>query len=109
MCISKKITTLKEPLDIDLQLMATELDTSAKDLKYLSDNLMEDPLTMDSFSRICKELQNEGSEVTNFNDNTVLYEYEDEAVVYHESLGTRYVIFDVSVSHKMELKMRNTN
>ena len=27
---SKRITELKEPLDIDLQLLATEMDTSAK-------------------------------------------------------------------------------
>ena len=34
MPISKKITDLKEPLEIDLQLMATELDTSVKNMKF---------------------------------------------------------------------------
>lgn len=108
MRISKSLVSLKEPLDIDLQLMAAELDTSAKDLKYLSDSSMEDALSVDSFNRMCDEIK-AGGEVTSFNDYTVLYEYLDEAVVYHETLGIKFVIFDASVSRKMENRIKNLN
>lgn len=48
MPISQKLNKLSEPLDIDYQLMASELDTSIKDMKYLSKDMMQDAISTDA-------------------------------------------------------------
>ena len=58
MPISKKITDLKEPLEIDLQLMAIELDTSVKNMKFLSKTILEDAIMLDDFDNICYDIEN---------------------------------------------------
>lgn len=106
MPVSKKIKELKEPLEIDLQLMASELDTSVKNMKYLSRDIMNDATSIDVFDALVEDIERgEGSEITTFDDNTVLYEYLDEAVVVHNVLGIRYIIFDSVITHKIENKL----
>lgn len=106
MPISKKITTLKEPLEIDLQLMAAELDTSVKNMKFISKIILEDVIMLDAFDKLCYDIENgEGSEVTSFDDNTVLFEYLDEAIVVHTILGLKYILFDSLVTSKIESRM----
>ena len=99
MPISKKIKELKEPLEVDLQLMASELDTSVKNMKYLSKDMMSDAASIDAFDTLVEDIERgEGIEVTTFDDNTILYEYLDEAVVVHNVLGIRYILFDSMVT-----------
>ena len=106
MPISKKIKCLKEPLDIDLQLMATELDTSANNLKYLSVEQMTDANSLDAFNKLVEDItRGDGIEITSFDDNTVLYEYLDEAIVMHEVFGVKYILFDSMVTQKIENKL----
>ena len=106
MPISKKIKELKEPLEVDLQLMASELDTSVKNMKYLSKDMMSDATSIDAFDALVEDIERgEGSEVTTFDDNTILYEYLDEAVVVHNVLGIRYILFDSMVTQKLENKL----
>lgn len=106
MPISKKIKELKEPLEVDLQLMASELDTSVKNMKYLSKDMMSDTTSIDAFDALVEDIERgEGCEVTTFDDNTILYEYLDEAVVVHNVLGVRYVLFDSMVTQKIENKL----
>ena len=112
MPISKKIKELKEPLEVDLQLMASELDTSVKNMKYLSKDMMSDATSIDAFDAfdafdaLVEDIERgEGSEVTTFDDNTILYEYLDEVVVVHNVLGVRYVLFDSMVTQKIENKL----
>jgi hypothetical protein len=108
MPISKKITTLKEPLEIDLQLMAAELDTSVKNMKFISKTILEDAIMLDAFDKLCYDIENgEGSEVTSFDDNTVLFEYLDEAIVVHTILGLKYILFDSLVTSKIESRMNS--
>lgn len=108
MSISKKITTLKEPLEIDLQLMAAELDTSVKNMKFISKIILEDAIMLDAFDKLCYDIENgEGSEVTSFDDNTVLFEYLDEAIVVHTILGLKYILFDSLVTSKIESRMNS--
>lgn len=108
MSISKKITDLKEPLEIDLQLMATELDTSVKNMKFLSKTILEDAIMLDAFDKLCYDIENiEGSEVTSFDDNTILFEYLDEAVIVHEILGLKYILFDGLITVKIESRMNS--
>lgn len=106
MLISKKIKELKEPLEVDLQLMASELDTSVKNMKYLSKDMMSDAASVDAFDALVEDIERgEGIEVTTFDDNTILYEYLDEAVVVHNVLGIRYILFDSMVTQKLENKL----
>ena len=106
MPISKKIKELKEPLEVDLQLMASELDTSVKNMKFLSKDMMSDAASIDAFDTLVEDIERgEGIEVTTFDDNTILYEYLDEAVVVHNVLGVRYVLFDSMVTQKLENKL----
>lgn len=107
MSISLKVTSLKEPLDIDLQLMASELDTSVKNMKYLSNEIMDDALLSESFNKLCANIEVSENEVTSFNDNTTLYEYLDESVVVHNVLGLKYVIFDSMITNKIESKLNS--
>lgn len=106
MPISKKIKELKEPLEVDLQLMASELDTSVKNMKYLSKDLMTDATSIDAFDALVEDIERgEGIEITTFDDNTVLYEYLDEAIVIHNVLGIRYILFDSMTTQKVENKL----
>ena len=106
MPISKKIKELKEPLEVDLQLMASELDTSVKNMKFLSKDMMSDAASIDAFDTLVEDIERgEGIEVTTFDDNTILYEYLDEAVVVHNVLGVRYVLFDSMLTQKIENKL----
>lgn len=106
MPISKKIKDIKESLDVDLQLMASELDTSVNNMKYLSRDMMSDATSIDAFDALVEDIEHgEGNEVTTFNDNTILFEYLDEAVVVHTVLGVKYVIFDSLFTQKMENKL----
>lgn len=106
MPISKKIKELKEPLEVDLQLMVSELDTSVKNMKYLSKDLMTDATSIDAFDALVEDIERgEGIEITTFDDNTVLYEYLDEAIVIHNVLGVRYILFDSMITQKVENKL----
>lgn len=105
MSISQKLNKLNEPLDIDYQLMASELDTSIKRMKYLSIELMDDILIL-SFNSLVNDIENvEGIEITSFDDNTVLYEYLDEAVVVYTNLGKKIILFDSMITQKLENKL----
>lgn len=106
MPISKKIKELKEPLEVDLQLMASELDTSVKNMKYLSKDIMTDAISIEAFDSLVEDIERgEGIEVTTFDDNTILYEYLDEAIVIHNVLGVRYILFDSMVTQKVESRL----
>lgn len=110
MPISKKIEDLKEPLDIDLQLIATEIDTSVKSMKYLCAEQMTDANILDAFNKLVTDItQINGVEVTSFDDNTIMYEYLDEAIVVHSVLGVIYILFDGMITQKLENKLTAIN
>ena len=106
MPISKKLRDIKEPLDIDIQLMATEMDTSVNRLKYIVKNLLIYLFEIECFEHLINDIEkNEGLEVTSFNDNTILYEYLDEAIVIHTMLADKFVLFDSMLTSKVENRM----
>lgn len=108
MPISQKLNKLSEPLDIDYQLMASELDTSIKDMKYLSKDMIQDAISLDAFDALINDIENiEGVEITSFDDNTVLYEYLDEAIVVHTNLSNKVILFDFTLTQKIENRMNS--
>ena len=75
-------------------------------MKYLSKDMMSDAASIDAFDTLVEDIERgEGIEVTTFDDNTILYEYLDEAVVVHNVLGIRYILFDSMVTQKLENKL----
>ena len=105
---SKRITELKEPLDIDLQLLATEMDTSAKRIKFISNSILEDSISLDRFNFLIEDIERgEGVEITSFSDNAIMYEYLDEAIVVYTLLSEKFVLFDSLVTVKIESKMNS--
>ena len=109
MPISKKLRDLKEPLDINFQLMASELDTSVKNMKFISRSIITDAIMIDKVEQLITDIEQNGVEVTSFNDNTVLYEYLGEAVVIHSVLGDKFIIFDSSIVPTIESKLVSFN
>lgn len=105
---SKRISELKEPLDIDLQLLATEMDTSAKRIKFISGSILEDAFAIECFNCLIQDIENgEGVEITSFSDNAIMYEYLDEAIVVYTMLSEKCVLFDSMVTVKIESKMNS--
>lgn len=109
MPISKRLRDLKEPLDIDLQLMAAEMDTSVNRIKYLSNQIMSDAISLECFNNLIRDIESEGIEVTSFNDNTVLYEYLDEAIVVYTFLTDKYILFGSMITAKIENRLDSYN
>ncbi len=105
MPISKKIENLPQDLDIDFQLLATELDISAKDLRYLSSIFMEDSLQIEAFEKLCNDIVTDNVEVMSFNDNTLLYNYCNDYVIVHDELGIKYLFFNRSLTQKVESQL----
>lgn len=102
--ISKFIRDLREPLDIPLQLVAAEMDTSAKRIKYLNPDLCNDTINNERFTEFIRAIESGemGTEISSIDDNTVLYEFEAEVVVIHSVLGVKWLLFDSAVTVKVE-------
>lgn len=105
--VNKKITELKETIDANFQLIATELDTSVNDLRVISSSMMNDSLEIEAFNKFSNEIEENGVEITSFDDNTVLVEYLEEPIVVHTILGSRSLIFDTIISNKIEQKLNS--
>lgn len=105
---SKLLTSLKEPLDFDLQTVASELDTSASRLKYFSNQgETEDSIELDIFNKLFDSIKSEEQCVVSINDNTDLYECSDDSIVIvlYSELSGKYIIFDVQDTMKIEKMM----
>ena len=102
--ISKFLKDLREPLDIPLQLVAAEMDTSGKRIKYLNPDLCSDKITAEKFNKFVQAVESGelGTEISSIDDNTVLYEFDSEAVVIHSTLGVKWILFDSAVTVKVE-------
>lgn len=102
--ISKFLKDLREPLDIPLQLVAAEMDTSAKRIKYLNPDVCNDTINNERFNKLIRAIESGemGTEISSIDDNTVLYEFDDEAVVIHSVLGVKWLLFDSAITVKVE-------
>jgi hypothetical protein len=105
--ISKRVVDVKDKLlEVDLQLIAVELDTSVNDMMCLSKDMVSDSISMDAFDLMINDIEEgDGSEITFFDDNTTLNEYFDDSVVIHNALGIKYLLFDKSLLRKIENKL----
>lgn len=106
MYISKKIKDLEEFLDIDLQLIATELDTSANNMRYLCAELMTDAIAVEAFNRLYLDIIQNGVEITSYDDNTIQYDYLDNSVIIYTLLDVIYIIFDNSFAQRIENQLK---
>lgn len=102
--ISKFLKDLREPLDIPLQLVAVEMDTSAKRIKYLNPDLCSDKISSERYDKFIAGVESgeTATEISSIDDNTVLYEFDSEAIVIHSVLGIKWLLFDSAVTVKVE-------
>ena len=93
---AKNLTDYSGELDFNLQVVSSELDTSAKRLKYLSNEDATDATTITAFTNAWEEINGNGNLIVNINDNTELYEYGDDStiVVLYQDLSLRMIIVD---------------
>ena len=104
---SKKLNELKEPLDIDCQLMASELDISVKDIRCISRNMMQDGIFLDSFDLLKNDIEHKGIQTIYFDDNTILYNYLDDNIIIYSNLNEIIILFDKNITRKIENKLSN--
>jgi len=107
--ISKYLKDLKEPLDLPLQLVAAEMDTSGKRIKYLNPDPCSDQINSERYGKLITAIESGelGTEISSIDDNTVLYEFEQEAVVIHSVLGVKWLLFDAMITQKVENTLVN--
>lgn len=105
---SKTLKELKEPLDIDIQLIAAEMDTSAKHIRFVNKSYLTDAIAIECFNRLLEDIESgEGVEVTSFSDNAVLYEYLNEAVIVYTNLADKFILFDAMITQKIEHRLNS--
>jgi hypothetical protein len=94
---SQFLYQLKEPLDLDLQMVAVELDTSAKRLKFVSASKATDAYEIEQFNKTYNHIKESENSITNINDNTELFELSESLtiVVLYEDLNDKFIIYDV--------------
>jgi hypothetical protein len=44
-------------------------------------------------------------DIDKFDDNTVLYEYNDDVIIVHTFLGEKYILFDKAILSKIEKQL----
>jgi hypothetical protein len=92
---SQQLTKLKPELELDLQLVASELDCTASDLRYFHSEVMTSIEENAEFMALSEAIKETG-EVTSLDDNTVLYEFLDQPVLIHKDFVSEFIIFDRS-------------
>lgn len=88
-------------IDFDIQTIATELDTSVNDLRYISRDDMEDGISLDNFDTLFEGIRMEG-EITAFTDDMSLYEYECEPFILISKTDEKIIIFDIGLRSMIE-------
>lgn len=105
---SKRVISIKDEIDVDWQLIATELDTSLHLMRYLHKEDDWDSLRLDQFDALVNNIENEdGVECYSYNDYMVLYEYMNEPVIVFTIANDKYVIFDVNNAKQIERQMNS--
>ena len=102
--ISKFIKDLREPLEIPLQLIAVEMDTNAKRIKYLNPDLCSDKISSEKYDKFISEIESGeiATEISSIDDNTILYEFDSDAIVVYSLFGVKWLFFDSFLTKKIE-------
>ncbi len=107
MGVSKSIRDMKEKLDMDIRLLAMEMDVSANGIRYISRHSLDDAFLIENFDSLINDIENgEGIEISSISDNAVMYEYLDQTVTVYTTISQKSLFFDISLSRKMERRMR---
>ena len=107
--IGKQVTKLKEPVDeLPLQLIATELDTSASFLHIIDSAELTDAIESQCFNSLIQDItnSNNGVQITAFDDHTDMYEYREIPLVVHNSINRQLIIYDKEYDKEIESLFR---
>lgn len=107
--IANKLTSIRDTLDLDIQLLAMEMDYSAKDLRYISNEMITDGVLLEKFNKMTQEIVDEviAQEACTLDDNTIMYEFENESVVINRQLARVILIFDNLLTTTIEHRLNN--
>lgn len=109
--IARNVTEIINDVDLDFQLIATEMDTSVADMLYITEkNCYGTENGVEQFKKLVDDIRNvNGVEVTSFDDNTALYEYFNEAVILNTVFGENTLFFDSMVAGLIEERLAYFN
>lgn len=101
--IAKKIgnAAYEFGIDCDLQQVANDLDISVGDMRYVDRNSCNDGITSEGFDRFVQQLRTR-IVMTNYDDNTELYDYDGNPVIVCTQLYNQILIFDKGFTNKIE-------
>lgn len=88
--------------DLNIQLVATEMDTSAQYLQVVSERFMKDAIERDCFDKLYKNIRANGVEIVAFDDHTVMMDFDDQVIVLRKTIENRYIIFDANIKEGLE-------
>lgn len=96
MTLIKNISELleAEPLDLDLQLLSSEMDTQVNDLRILTADSLTDAQEVDNFNGLLEKIESEGDFIGDFDDRTTFYFLNEIEFAAHKTLYQNYIIFD---------------
>lgn len=89
-------------VEIDLQLLASEMDASLKELVFLHDAAATDCNDIEFFEKIWHNLK-ESVSLVSIDDDTEIYEYGDIVVATHETMTDKFIICRNTEYHKIKL------
>lgn len=98
----KDFKDIAEDLELNAQLLASELDTSLNRMKYiaLSDNKNEKDI--ESFNKLWNRIIEEGANITSISEECDLCEIDDVCILTFSDLNDKMFIFDLQDSLMIE-------
>lgn len=88
-------------LDLDLQLLASEMETKVSSLVFLSNLYVTDFVEKERFDSMWEALKERPS-LNSLDDETELYELDEIIVATHETLEDKFIICENKELHLMK-------
>lgn len=98
----QKISSIKNLIEIDVQLIAIELDCNASDLRVICNNTITDSISSENFELFWNNIKNEGFCSFSFDDNTDLYLFNNYEIILHSNLNCKSIIFELKNGSRIE-------
>ena len=101
--ISKKISSYNQSINLDLQLLATELDSCVSNFMVISNSTLTDGIELSRFEKMLQLIKSDYDISSSFDDYTDIYCKCDMYVVIHEPpTEAIFLIFDADDRKKIE-------
>lgn len=89
-------------LELNAQLLASELDTSLNRMKYISLSDNKNKKDIESFNKLWNRIIEEGASITPISEECDLCEIDDVCILTYSDLNDKMFIFDLQDSLMIE-------